>query len=43
MKSVFVRTCGKDDQMAPPSGLPPPLKSWTKLFAFVLICTDFFG
>ena len=21
------------DQMAPPSGLPPPLKSWTKLFA----------
>ena len=25
--------CGKGDQMAPPSGLPPPLKSWTKLFA----------
>ena len=21
------------DQKAPPSGLPPPLKSWTKLFA----------
>ena len=34
--------CGKDDQKAPPSGLPPPLKSWTKLFTFVLICADFF-
>ncbi|MFR0736563.1 MAG: hypothetical protein ACLSHR_06470 [Oscillospiraceae bacterium] len=26
------------DQMAPPSGLLPPLKSWTKLFTFVFIC-----
>ena len=28
------------DQMAPPSGLPPPLKSWTKLFTFVFDSVD---
>ena len=30
------------DQMAPPSGLPPPLKSWTKLFTFVFDSVDLF-
>ena len=30
------------DQMAPLFGNPPPLKRWTKLFTFVLICADIF-
>ena len=30
------------DQMAPPSGLPPPLKRWTKLFALCLFVLTFF-
>ena len=30
------------DRMAPPSGLPPPLKSWTKLFTFVFDSVDLF-
>ena len=30
------------DWMAPPSGLPPPLKSWTKLFTFVFDSVDLF-
>ena len=29
------------DQMAPPSGLPPPLKSWTKLFTLTLFVLIF--
>ena len=33
--------CGKGDQMAPPSGLPPPLKSWTKLFTLILFVLTF--
>ena len=32
----------EDDQMAPPSGLPPPLKSRTKLFTFVFDSVDLF-
>ena len=37
-----ISSLASDDQMAPPFGNLPPLKSWTKLFTFVLICADFF-
>ena len=40
--SKQISLLASSDQMAPPSGLPPPLKRWTKLFTFVLICADIF-
>ena len=41
--SKKVSSLASDDQMAPPFGNLPPLKRWTKLFTFVLICADFFN
>ena len=39
--SEWISPSAEGDQMAPPFGNLPPLKRWTKLFAFVLICADF--
>ena len=36
-----ISSLASDDQMAPPFGNLPPLKRWTKLFTFVLICELF--
>ena len=40
--SKQISLLASSDQMAPPSGLPPPLKSWTKLFTFVFDSVDLF-
>ena len=40
--SKEISLLASSDQMAPPSGLPPPLKSWTKLFTFVFDSVDLF-
>ena len=40
--SKQISLLASSDQMAPPSGLPPPLKRRTKLFTFVLIYVDIF-
>ena len=39
-KEISLLACS--DRMAPPSGLPPPLKSRTKLFTFVFDSVDLF-
>ena len=40
--SKQISPSAEGDQMALPSGLPPPLKSWTKLFTFVFDSVDLF-
>ena len=40
--SKEISLLASSDRMAPPSGLPPPLKSWTKLFTFVFDSVDLF-
>ena len=40
--SKEISLLASSDRMAPPSGLPPPLKSRTKLFTFVFDSVDLF-